>query len=94
MLSKPEEQQTQECVTAIVQTIFHEWNFRCDTVANSMKTEWSKLKNAHYITEVQNLRQAKYNFGTFTGRTEKPITLAIILKERTESSQGNKNQKN
>ncbi len=26
MLSKPEEQQTQECVTAIVQTIFHEWN--------------------------------------------------------------------
>jgi F-box protein 21 len=73
MLSKPEEQQTQECVTAIVQTIFHEWNFRCDTVANSMKTDWNELKNAYYITEVQNLKtklkkaKLKYKFGSFTG---------------------------
>lgn len=37
-LTKSKEQQTRDCVEAVMQTIFQEWHFQSDNVANSEKT--------------------------------------------------------
>ena len=60
MLAKPEEQQTRNCVTDIMQTIFYEWNFCSDNIGNSLKTYWNEVLKAYYITKVQYLTLKKW----------------------------------